>query len=181
MGSPRGLPNPCFGVEILMANLLYVIGDATEPQGEGRKIILHCCNHLGIWGAGFVMALSRKWSRPEVEYKRWAKQEGSLKLGALQVVPVETNLCVANLIGQEGVGRDSGGNPPIRYAAIRTGLQLLRQYHGTKGPFSVHAPRLGAGLAGASWAKIEPLLLVHLVQQGIPVTIYDLPGSSFNP
>lgn len=36
-------------------------------------------------------------------------------------------------------------------------------------------PRIGAGLAGGSWDQIEPLILNHLTERGIPVTIYDLP------
>lgn len=26
----------------------YVIGDATAPQGEGPKFIVHCCNNIGL-------------------------------------------------------------------------------------------------------------------------------------
>ena len=41
------------------SNIKYVVGDATAPQGESKKIICHICNDLGAWGAGFVLALSK--------------------------------------------------------------------------------------------------------------------------
>lgn len=165
----------------------YVTGDATCPEGEGLKIIAHCCNNVGGWGAGFVVALSKRWLRPEMEYRAWAARHGEIKfrsmLGAMQLVPIESDIYVANIIGQDGMGRAPDGGIPVRYNAISKGFGYIAQY-ATSHPerkVSVHAPRLGCGLAGASWSKIEPLLDRYFVLRGIPVTIYDLPGSSFNP
>lgn len=47
----------------------YTTGDATQPLADGAKIICHVCNDIGGWGAGFVVALSRKWSEPERAYR----------------------------------------------------------------------------------------------------------------
>ena len=44
-----------------MLNINYVIGDATQPIGDGAKIIVHVCNDIGGWGRGFVLALTKKW------------------------------------------------------------------------------------------------------------------------
>ncbi|MEZ4800268.1 MAG: hypothetical protein R2809_10945 [Flavobacteriales bacterium] len=41
-----------------MAKVNYVTGDATIPQTNGNKIIVHVCNDIGGWGKGFVMAIS---------------------------------------------------------------------------------------------------------------------------
>jgi hypothetical protein len=49
--------------------LNYVIGDATEPQGAGPKVLAHCCNDLGRWGAGFVVALGRRWPITKKAYE----------------------------------------------------------------------------------------------------------------
>jgi len=35
--------------------ITYLVGDATQPQGEGVKVIAHICNDIGAWGAGFVI------------------------------------------------------------------------------------------------------------------------------
>jgi hypothetical protein len=38
----------------------YIAGDATAPIGDGNKIIAHVCNDIGAWGAGFVLAISKR-------------------------------------------------------------------------------------------------------------------------
>ncbi len=54
-----------------MSPIIYLKGDATEPiVTDGMRIITHICNDKGRWGAGFVMALSRKWKEPEDEYRK---------------------------------------------------------------------------------------------------------------
>lgn len=82
-----------------MNTINYVIGDATAPEGDGPKIIVHVCNDIGAWGAGFVMALSRKWEAPEREYRALSKY----RLGKVHLVAVEKNLHVANMIGRAHV------------------------------------------------------------------------------
>lgn len=34
-------------------------------------------------------------------------------------------------------------------------------------------PRIGCGLAGGTWDRVEPLVGERLVARGIPVTVYD--------
>ena len=164
----------------MAAEITYVTGDATAPQGDGLKVIVHCCNNLGVWGAGFVMALSKKWERPEREYKMWLKKEpgasARVGLGSLQLVPVEEDILVGNIIGQDGVGRTHDGIPPIRYEAILQGLTHLVKFREQRGELSVHMPRMGAGLAGGDWSRIEEIIAVTLSDRGIPVTVYDLPA-----
>lgn len=38
---------------------------------------------------------------------------------------------------------------------------------------SVHMLRIGCGLAGGKWSRIEPLITERLVKRGIAVTVYD--------
>jgi O-acetyl-ADP-ribose deacetylase (regulator of RNase III) len=154
-----------------MKPITYVKGDATDPQGPGNKIIAHCCNDIGRWGKGFVMALSRRWPEPEAEYRRWHDEMADFALGAVQLVQVESNLWVANMIGQHGI-RDSSEGPPIRYEALRQCLARLAEEAHTRSA-SVHTPRIGCGLAGGTWDRVEPLILETLAQADIPVTVYD--------
>jgi O-acetyl-ADP-ribose deacetylase (regulator of RNase III) len=152
----------------------YVVGDATQPQGSGTKIIVHICNDVGGWGAGFVLALSKRWREPEAEYRGWHrdKSAGDFALGSLQLVQVQPDIFVANLIGQRDV-RPRAGQPPIRYEAVRTGLARLREQALTLSA-SIHMPRIGCGLAGGRWDAIEPLVIEELLRYGIDVTVYDL-------
>ena len=106
----------------------YLKGDATKPVGAGNRIITHCCNDRGFWNAGFVKAVSRRWSEPERAYRSWAAGDGDTPfvLGNVQFVKVAKGLCVANIIGQAGIANRNKTNPPIRYDAIRKGLVAVR-------------------------------------------------------
>ena len=156
-----------------MLTINYVKGDATRPQGEGPKIIVHICNDIGGWGAGFVLALSKRWPLPEQNYRNWYKDGTKFRLGEVQMVQVEPDIWVANLIGQRDVVKDENGNPPIRYKAVYLGMEKLEK-KAQKLKASVHMPRIGCGLAGGRWNKIEPIISENLIDQGIPVTVYDL-------
>lgn len=154
--------------------LKYIKGDATKPIGNGMKIICHICNNKGLWGAGFVLALSKRWKEPEQEYRKWSKNSAStipFKLGNIQIVPVEKDIKVANMIGQHDV-RSINNVAPIRYDAVRECLQKVAKY-AKENNASIHAPRFGAGLAGGDWTLIEKLIISTLCENEIPVTIYD--------
>lgn len=150
----------------------YRKGDATSPVGEGNKIIVHVCNDIGGWGKGFVMALSKRWREPETEYRQWAKSGDNFELGQVQFVLVESNVWVANVIGQRDVRKDSEGNPPVRYDAIGAGLQKVATFAKMHAA-SVHMPRIGCGLAGGTWDRMEPVIREVLSDVGVEVVVYD--------
>lgn len=180
-----------------MAEIRYVSGDATDPQGDGPKVLVHVCNNLGLWGAGFVLAVSARWPQPEHEYlaaygklrvRPSERTEQHLPvapfgaergerldrdcLGTVQFVKVRDDLTVANMIAQDGVRRDSQGEPPIRYDAVGRGLYTVAQ-HCLEIGASVHMPRIGCGLAGGDWHTIETIITLELVHAGVDVTVYD--------
>lgn len=157
-----------------MLSINYVKGDATHPQGDGNKIIVHICNDIGGWGAGFVLALSRRWKLPEEKYHEWFKSSQDFELGQIQLVQVEDDIWIANLIGQRDVSPDKEGRPPIRYKAVYKGMEKLSKKAKNLNA-SVHMPRIGCGLAGGRWNKIQPIITENLIDQGIAVTVYDLP------
>ena len=145
-------------------------GDATRPQGEGQKIIVHICNDIGGWGKGFVLALNNRWFTPKKEYQHWHRRKKGFKLGAIQMVRVEEDISVCNLIGQRDIYTKNGVKP-IRYAAVRKGLTLLAEQAKSMGA-SVHMPLIGCGLAGGSWAKMRPIIEEAL--SDLDVTVYRL-------
>ncbi|MET9378669.1 macro domain-containing protein [Streptomyces sp. NPDC002992] len=158
-----------------MSGITYVRGDATAPQGKGVKIIAHVCNDLGGWGKGFVLALSRRWPEPEAAYRRWHRERArnDFGLGAAQFVQVGPYVWVANLVGQRGIRAGRSTGVPVRYEAIDAALGLLADKAEELGA-SVHMPRIGCGLAGGKWARVEPLIAGRLTARGIPVTVYDV-------
>ena len=158
---------------LVMSNITYIKGDATVPQGKGIKLICHICNDLGGWGKGFVVAISKRWKEPEAEYRKWhaTGRNGGFALGAVQFVQVDPYVWIANIIGQRGMKHGSAG-PPIRYDAVAMGLEQVAAKALELGA-SVHMPRIGCGLAGGEWSKIEPIIDQHLTSAGVAVTVYD--------
>lgn len=151
----------------------YIKGDATNPLSLGNKIIVHICNDIGGWGKGFVMAISKRWKQPELQYRDWYKSKVNFELGKVQFVKVENDIWVANIIGQHKIIKDENGNAPIRYDAIFSGLEQVGEF-AIQQNSSVHMPRIGCGLAGGTWDKVEPLIYDTLTKRKIQVTVYDL-------
>ena len=155
-----------------MGPIRFVKGDATSPACDGARLIVHVCNDLGKWGKGFVLAISRRWKAPEQACKAWFGAMPPPALGDVQFVAVEPSIIVANLIGQHGVATRGSRTPPVRYDAIRIGLAKVATQARASGA-SVHVPRIGCGLAGGDWMRIEPLIVETLSAAGVEVTVYD--------
>jgi len=157
-----------------MKPIVYLIGDATKPQAAGSKIIAHVCNDVGGWGKGFVLALSKMSPVPERAFRELyaGRENNDFALGAVQFVSVSAEVSVANMIGQHGI-RALLGVPPIRYEAVEMALKTVGKKAST-GNASVHLPRIGCGLAGGEWRKIEPLIERQLCALGVTVFVYDL-------
>lgn len=149
-------------------SLEYRKGDATLTQFD-KTIIVHCCNDIGAWGAGFVVPLGHQFPRAKKMYKDWfARKKMSddlgrvipFALGEAQFVKVGTDAFVVNLIGQRGIF-ESNGDVPVRYDAIREGLKTVANRARNSG-FSVQMPKMGAGLARGDWDTIEKIIQEEL-------------------
>jgi O-acetyl-ADP-ribose deacetylase (regulator of RNase III) len=154
----------------------YLKGDATQPVGKGVKIIAHICNDIGAWGAGFVLALSKRWLQPELSYRRI--RQADRKLGVVQLVnvggdPDGNTIYVANMIAQHNVRPeivDGNPVPPIRYDALAECLRKVNN-EAIRLDASIHAPKFGAGLGGGDWDIIEKIIKETIT---VNITIYYL-------
>lgn len=165
----------------------YVTGDATNPQGDGPRVIAHIVNDEGKWGRGFVLALSRRDLAAEEHYRAWARNgmyddsefgPKPFALGQTQFVAMEAQmLFTANMCAQRGVRHDRSAPRAVQYDALRSCLEQLAEFcalYPVAGVASVHMPRIGCGLGGGSWEEIEPILRKTLTARAVPVTVYDL-------
>ncbi len=160
----------------------FVVGDATKPIVK-PTIICHCCNNIGGWGSGFVVALSKKWEKPERKYRKWFEERNNpdsfyppFKLGQVDLVNTSSNnIAVANIIGQNGV-RGEGNLKPIVYEAIEEGFRSVNDA-ALKFECCLSMPRIGCGLAGGDWDKIEEIINKVVT---VPVWVYDLPGQEYD-
>lgn len=147
----------------------YAVGNATAPA-ERPAIIAHVVNTEGRWGAGFVLAVSRRWPQPERVYREHHRTVGLL-LGTVHAVEVEPGLWVANMVAQ--CGTRSFTNPvPLRYNALHQCLEQVAAAAKRAGA-TVAMPRIGCGLGGGTWAHVEPIVAEACA--GVPVVVYDLP------
>ncbi|MFA5366668.1 MAG: Appr-1-p processing protein [Dehalococcoidia bacterium] len=148
----------------------YIKGDATNPQRNGNKkaIIVHICNDKRRWGAGFVLALSKKWDGPEETYRNMPDE--MMSLGNVMIIPVENDILVANMIAQHDIKPGEHGEPPIRYGALKTCLEKVNDLAKAINA-DIHMPRIGCGLAGGKWETV-----VKMIRQAVTVdvTVYDL-------
>ena len=133
----------------------YVEGNVLNPIGEEEsKLICHVVNNKGVWGAGFVVNLSKKWKKPEEEYRRYCRNN-IINLGYVQFVQVEDNIFVANMFAQDGfVNRN---NPvALNYIGLECCLKGVNDFCGNL--TSIHMPYIGCGLAGGKWEKVEEIV-----------------------
>ena len=73
----------------------------------------------------------------------------------MQYVQVENDIVIANMIGQHGI-KTFGYNKPIRYEAIEKCLEKVSIVCKNNNA-TIHMPRIGCGLAGGEWEKIEKM------------------------
>lgn len=163
--------------------ITYLKGDATNPQTPGNKIIAHICNDIGGWGRGFVLSLGKRWPKAEHDYRQWYQDDKNLpfRLGNISLVQVDNNVYVANMIAQRGI-MAKDGIQPIRYDALKRCLIELRvQTDIFADHASIHMPRIGCGLAGGEWSKIEPIILECLNDLDVYVYDYEATGAQHIP
>jgi O-acetyl-ADP-ribose deacetylase (regulator of RNase III) len=160
-------------------SLTFLVGDATNPVGDGPRIIAHGCNDQNRWGAGFVLALSQRYPLAKKRYHQLF-EDGKVKVqvGDIQIVEVGANVWVANLITQHGI-RWYRNPHPFSYSGFYSCLQQLAAF-ATQVNASVHMPKIGCGLAGGTWDNVRPIVSEELCDRGIEVFVYELPTALKN-
>lgn len=156
-------------------------GDATCTPP--MTLLVHVVNDVGAWGAGFSGAVSRRWPHVEGSYCAWAaghfknttETVEKLALGKVlyTLVSKVPPVWIANLCAQRGISRVPR-TTLLQYDALETCLGDAGVFATARG-LKVQMPRIGCGLAGGTWTKVEPIVMAKLVDQGLDVTVYDLP------
>jgi hypothetical protein len=151
-----------------------LLGDATEPRGDGKRVIAQIVNDKApTWGAGFALAVRKKWPHVQEDFRAWAGAGRSrLSLGNSHLSRVDGNVSVFSMVAQHGYGLSS--KPRIRYSALVAGLEELANVS-REMCASVHMPKIGCGEAGGEWRIIEELITESLSRQGLQTAVYELP------
>jgi O-acetyl-ADP-ribose deacetylase (regulator of RNase III) len=151
-----------------------VHGDVLDPRGSGTKIICQLVNDQArVWGGGVARSAAKKFPSAQKSFSDWIiALPRPKRLGEVHFAEVDRSVVVASLVAQAGFGPSTA--PRIRYAALEKGLERVREFATTR-KASVHMPRIGAGQSGGSWKTVEEIVTDTLIDEGISVTIYDLP------
>jgi len=160
--------------------LKVVEGDVTDPQltySNEVAIIPHCCNNLGVMGAGVAFALKKKWPGVEEAYKMQAMTLGAVSYAHVEGTKDENWVVVANMVGQHGT--ISQENPkPVKYWALSQAMMKVRLFcdenYGQKDVHPViHCPKFGSNLAGGNFDFILELIKEIWIENGIDVVVYE--------
>lgn len=175
--NPRvvGLLLPQKARSLSLPSIQYLVGDATEPRGDGERIIAHVVNDATPrWGGGFALVIRRRWRAAQADFVEWTEQDRSrLRLGKHRLFSVGDQLSVFHMVAQHGYGPSD--RPRIRYHHLETCLRALTAT-AHEHAASVHMPRIGCGQAGGNWAVVAELIDDILCRNGVEVTVYDLPS-----
>jgi len=152
----------------------YLKGDATQPRGSEKKIIVQIVNDKAItWGKGFALSVRKKWPHAQREFTQWVfNNRAEFKLGNIHTIQIDESLELTSLIAQHRYGPSLF--PRIQYAALETCLSKLAAHANAIGA-TIHCPRIGSGEAGGDWKIVSEIIDQTLCRQRIPVAVYDLP------
>lgn len=154
----------------------YVKGDATIPQGDGTKIIVHIVNDIGRFGSGFAKAIMDRYPIVREEYMKWARNgeidNKRFMLGETQFVRVNDDLWFANMIAQHNLINIS--NPtPIKYDALISCLKQVEKFIRSANIHSLHMPKIGTKRAGGDWRIVEQIIIAELCDNGLIPIVYE--------
>jgi O-acetyl-ADP-ribose deacetylase (regulator of RNase III) len=140
-----------------MNNYSVEHGNALDYDPSKNTLIAHVVNDKGLWGAGFVVAISNKWTQPETYYRRYMKRamdNDESVLGKVQFIDVESCVTIGNMCAMSGV-YNYNNKTPLCYDSLRKCLITLRKKAETDSFDIVQMPQIGAGLARGDWNVIE--------------------------
>jgi hypothetical protein len=164
--------------------MLSVRGNVLEPQRINRDefvVIPHCCNDIGVMGAGVALSIKSKWPGAVDNYFlshsfKKSGGTGGLILGEVYMGPIDNTMAIANMIGQHGV-RSEDNLRPVKYVALMKAMTDICEW--LKTPYAegkkivFHCPKFGSDLAGGDWKLILHLIREIWVEKGFDVVIYE--------
>jgi O-acetyl-ADP-ribose deacetylase (regulator of RNase III) len=131
----------------------YFKGDVLKSSAD---VIAHGCNCRGGYGAGIAQQILQQFPKAEQAYMSKFRSEG-WHLGEVQIVKVGPKKFIANCATQDRFGSPRGGKVYADYGAIEEVMKQLKDLC-TEYNYQLAMPKIGAGLAGGDWVKIEAII-----------------------
>ena len=132
-------------IEYTKTNLLYM----------NEEYIAHGTNCLGSMGAGVAKAIRSRFPEAYTEYKKLcdSQQDKTQLLGTVQAVESKGKI-ILNCFTQ----LKTGSGIQVDYDAIRSCFKIINTKAKELGFTRVGMPKLGSGLGGGDWSKIEQII-----------------------
>lgn len=157
------------------SRISYKVGNILKNVKRG--LILHQVNCLGVMGGGIALGIRQMYPAAYMQYLAKYLDEG-WTLGESQFVPVSLNkdetkvdLYIGNLAGQKEIG-SKDGKCPTDYHALTICLDDALDF-ANRHQLEVHTVKIGCGLGGGDWSKVEEILEELCEDYGINVTVWD--------
>lgn len=155
-----------------------VKGDLFKNIPPKCCIIPHICNNIGAFSSGFVVPLGKYFPKAKSTYldgMPWVLGDVQFVECGLTKVKIPngfaySNVRVANMIAQHGVGMQNG--PPIRYISLLKCMDKVKRFAKLHRIDTIIAPKFGSCRAGAKWELIEEF--IKEVWGDLDVTIFEL-------
>lgn len=110
------------------SKIQFIKGNVLQ-KSDTNRIIAHIVNNKGGFGAGFALAICKKYPLVRDKYKEWYGMSlllgnAKFQLGDIQKVRIDDNLSIVNMLAQNGYM--SSNNPvPLDYEALEKCLDKL--------------------------------------------------------
>ena len=153
-------------------------GDLIRLAKEGKfDVIAHGCNCMSTMGAGIAPQMAKAFGCDRFEMELGGRDINKLGnidyqtfvLGEKTIWSLEDaknnrnepELTVVNVYTQYNYGRNhyDGATAPFDYEAFTLGMRKINSIFGGK---HIGLPKIGAGLAGGDWERIEKIIETEL-------------------
>jgi len=137
-------------------------GDLLALALDGEfDVIVHGCNCQCVMGAGIARAI-RATFPAAYEADRGTPQGDRSKLGTLSVAEIELSGLRLSVVNAYTQYHWRGSAPLIDYDAIRRAFRSVKARFGGR---RIGYPKIGAGLAGGDWDRIEAIIDEELADE----------------
>jgi O-acetyl-ADP-ribose deacetylase (regulator of RNase III) len=163
----------------------YIDGDLITLSKEGRfDVIAHGCNCHSTMGAGIAPQMAKAFGCDSFEMELWGSDVNKLgnidyqtfvltKLTADDIKNgnFKPELTVVNAYTQFNYGRNhsDGDARPFNYEAFTLCMKKMNIVFADK---HIGMPKIGAGLAGGNWNRIEHIINTELKDCQITIVNY---------
>lgn len=177
-----------FVKSVIDVNYQEIEGDLIQLAREGTfDVITHGCNCLSNMGAGIAPQMAKAFGADEFEMEKWGPSIEKLGCIDWQTLFLDRNikgllknnketeddikLTVVNSYTQfrYGSNHTDGVSKPLDYEALTLCLRKINTLFGGK---HIGLPKIGAGLAGGDWNRIQKIIQTELKDMKVSVVIY---------